>query len=333
MSATMRAVVISAPGGIEVLELRDVPRPAPSFAQVLVRVHAAALNRADIMQRQGRYPPPADSPADIPGMELAGEIAEVGPGVARWKVGQRVFGIVGGGAYAEYVVTHERLLAEIPDSLGYVDAAAIPEAFITANDALVEQASMRASELVLIHACASGVGLAAIQLTRALGGVPFGTARGAGKLDRAREYGLEDGWDASGDLGQLAARARDWSGGRGVNIVLDLVGGAYVAASLAALAPRGRLILIGTIAGAEATIPLGRVLSSRLTIRGTVLRNRPLEEKILATRAFETQVVPLYARGVMRATIDREYPIASVRDAHARLESNATVGKIVLLVS
>ena len=203
MSATMRAVVISAPGGVEVLELRDVPRPVPSFAQVLVRVHAAALNRADIMQRQGRYPPPADSPADIPGMELAGDIAEVGPGVARWKVGQRVFGIVGGGAYAEYVVTHERLLAEIPDSIGYVDAAAIPEAFITANDALVAQASMRASELVLIHACASGVGLAAIQLTRALGGVPFGTARGAGKLDRAREYGLEDGWDASGDIFQL----------------------------------------------------------------------------------------------------------------------------------
>jgi len=168
---------------------------------------------------------------------------------------------------------------------------------------------------------------------RALGGVPFGTTRGAGKLDLAREYGLEDGWDASGDLGQLAAHAREWSGGKGVNIVLDLVGGPYVAASLAALAPRGRLILIGTIAGTEATIPLGRVLSSRLTIRGTVLRNRPLEEKILAMRAFETQVVPLFARGILRAAIDREYPIASVRDAHARLESNATVGKIVLLVS
>lgn len=329
----MRAVVISAPGGVEVLELREVARPEPSYAQVLVRVHAAALNRADIMQRQGRYPPPADAPADIPGMELAGEIAAVGPGVARWKVGQRVFGIVGGGAYAEYVVTHERLLAEIPDSLGYADAAAIPEAFITAYDALVAQASMRASELVLIHACASGVGLAAIQLTRALGGVPFGTARGAGKLDRAREYGLEDGWDASDDLEHLATHARKWSGGTGVNIVLDLVGGAYVPASLAALAPRGRLILIGTIAGAEATIPLGRVLSSRLTIRGTVLRNRPLEEKILATRAFETHVVPLFARGILRAAIDREYPLADVRDAHARLESNATVGKIVLLVS
>lgn len=329
----MRAVVISAPGGVEVLELRDVARPAPSYAQVLVRVHAAALNRADIMQREGRYPPPADAPADIPGMEFAGEVAAVGPGVMRWKIGQHVFGIIGGGAYAEFVVTHERLLAEIPASLGYAEAAAIPEAFITAYDALVAQASMRASELVLVHAAASGVGLAAIQLTRALGGVPFGTARGAGKLDRAREYGLEDGWDASGDLGQLATHARRWSGGKGVNIVLDLVGGAYVAASLAALAPRGRLILIGTMAGTEATVPLGRILASRLTIRGTVLRVRPLEEKILATRAFEEQVVPLFARGVLRATIDREYPLAGVRDAHARLESNETVGKVVLRVS
>ncbi|MGH7632693.1 MAG: alcohol dehydrogenase catalytic domain-containing protein, partial [Gemmatimonadaceae bacterium] len=189
MSATMRAVVITAPGGADVLELRDVARPAPSYAQVLVRVHAAGLNRADIAQREGRYPPPADAPADILGLEVAGEIAEVGPGVSRWKLGQRVFGIVGGGAYAEYVVTHEQMLAEIPAGLDYVQAAAIPEAFITAYDALVTQASLRASELVLVHAAASGVGLAAVQVTRALGGIPFGTARGAGKLDRAREYG------------------------------------------------------------------------------------------------------------------------------------------------
>ncbi len=333
MSETMRAVVIEGAGGVEVLELRDVERPSPGYAQLLVRVHATALNRADIMQRQGRYPPPADAPANIPGLEFAGEIAAVGPGVQRWQVGQRVFGIVGGGSYAEYLVTHHRLVSEIPASMSFSDAAAVPEAFITAHDALVTQAQLRASELVLIHAVASGVGLAAVQLSRALGAIPFGTARGKGKLDRAREYGLEDGWAATDDFAALAAEARRWSNGRGVNVVLELVGGAYVRASIAAMAPMGRLILIGTIAGAEAQLPLGRILALRLTIRGTVLRSRPFEEKILATRAFEEQVVPLLARGVVRPVIDRELPLTDVRAAHVCLESNENVGKIVLRVS
>jgi len=329
----MRAVVIATPGGPEVLELREVPRPSPSHAQVLVRVHATALNRADVLQRQGKYPAPADSPADIPGMELAGEVAEIGPGVTRWKVGQRVFGIVGGGAYAEYLVTHERLLAEIPSSLSYTDAAAVPEAFITAHDALVTQAQLRASEAVLIHAVASGVGLAAVQLTRALGAIPFGTARGKGKLERVKAYGLEDGWAATANLGELAEHAKRWTGGRGVNVVLDLVGGPYFPASIDAMAPLGRLMVIGTMAGRDAAIPLGRVLALRLTIRGTMLRGRAIEEKIAATRAFEEQVVPLLARGVVRAVVDRVFPLADVRAAHARMESNESIGKIVLRVS
>ena len=329
----MRAVVISTPGGPEVLELREVPRPSPSHAQVLVRVHATALNRADVLQRQGKYPAPADSPADIPGMEMAGEVAEIGPGVTRWKVGQRVFGIVGGGAYAEYLVTHERLLAEIPERLSYTDAAAVPEAFITAHDALVTQAQLRASEAVLIHAVASGVGIAAVQLTRALGAIPFGTARGKGKLERVKEYGLEDGWAPSGNLGELAEHAKRWTGGRGMNVVLDLVGGPYFPASIDAMAPLGRLMIIGTMAGRDAAIPLGRVLALRLTVRGTMLRGRAIEEKIAATRAFEEQVVPLLARGVVRAVVDRVFPLADVRAAHARMESNESIGKIVLRVS
>ena len=249
----MRAVVISAPGGVEVLELRDVARPTPSHAQVLVRVHAAALNRADILQRQGRYPAPADSPADIPGMELAGEVAEIGPGVSRWKVGQRVFGIVGGGAYAEYLVTHERLLAEIPDSLSYTEAAAVPEAFITAHDALVTQAQLRASETVLIHARG--------ERRRPRGGAADACARrhpvrhGAreGK-DRARRRSTDSrmAGPPPKSLGELAEHARRWSGGRGMNIVLDLVGGAYFPASIDAMAPLGRLMIIGTMAGRDA---------------------------------------------------------------------------------
>lgn len=329
----MRAVVITTPGGPEVLELRDVPKPSPSYGQVLVRVRATALNRADVLQRQGRYPAPADSPADVPGMELAGEIAEIGEGVSRWRVGQRVFGIVGGGAYAEFVVTHERLLAEIPNALSYEQAAAVPEAFITAHDALVTQAQLRASETVLIHAVASGVGLAAVQLTRALGALPFGTARGKGKIERARELGLEDGWEATGELQEMAVHAKRWSGGRGMNVVLDLVGGAYFPASVEAMAPLGRLMIIGTMAGREATIPLGRVLSSRITIRGTMLRGRALEEKIAATRAFEDQVVPLFSRGILRAVVDREFALADVRAAHMRMEANESIGKIVLRVS
>jgi NADPH:quinone reductase len=332
MSETMRAVVIAGAGGVDVLELREVARPLPGHAQVLVRVHATALNRADILQRQGRYPAPAGAPAQIPGLEFAGEVAGIGPGVERWTVGQRVLGIVGGGAYAEYLVTHERLLAEIPPALGFAEAAAVPEAFITAHDALVSQAQLRVSELVLVHAVASGVGLAAVQLTRALGGIPFGTSRSAWKLDRARELGLEDGWTASGDLEGLAAEARRWSHGRGMNVVLDLAGGPYVRASIAAMAPLGRLIVIGTIAGAESQLSLGRLLAARLTIRGTVLRARPLEEKILATRAFEAQVLPLLAKGAVRAVIDRELPLDEVRAAHTRLESNETIGKIVLRV-
>jgi NADPH2:quinone reductase len=329
----MKAVVITTPGGPEVLELRDVPRPSPSYAQVLVRVHATALNRADILQRQGRYPAPPDAPADIPGMEFAGEVAEIGAGVARWKVGQRVFGIVGGGAYAEYLISHERLLAEIPDSLSYVEAAAVPEAFITAHDALVTQASLHTCETVLIHAVASGVGLAAVQLTRASGAIPFGTARGAGKLDRAKEYGLEDGWAATEDLRELAVHAKRWSGGRGMNVVLDLVGGAYFPASIEAMAPLGRLMVIGTMAGRDAAIPLGRVLSQRITIRGTMLRGRSIEEKIAATRAFEEHVVPLFGRGIVRAVVDREFSLEDVRAAHMRMESNESIGKIVLRVS
>lgn len=329
----MRAVVIAKSGGAEVLELREVKRPSPSFAQVLVRVHAAALNRADIMQREGHYPAPADVPADIPGMEFAGEVAELGAGATRWKVGQRVFGIVGGGAYAEYLVSHERMLAEVPKSLGYIEAAAVPEAFITAHDALVTQAALRVSERVLIHAVASGVGLAATQIVRALGAIPYGTARGKGKIDRAREYGLEDGWTATDNFAELTAHAKRWSGGRGMNVVLDLVGGAYFAASIETMAPLGRLMIVGTLAGRESTMPLGRVLSSRLTIRGTMLRGRPIEEKIAATRAFEQQVVPLLARGVVRAAVDSELALDAVRAAHTRMESNETVGKIVLRVT
>jgi len=329
----MRAIVIARPGGPDVLELRDVPRPAPGYGQVLVRVRAAAVNRADILQREGRYPAPADAPPDIPGLEYAGEIAATGPGVRDWRVGQRVLGLVGGGSYAEYLVTHERMLADIPPALSWTDAAAVPEAFITAHDALVAGASLRAGERVLVHAVGSGVGLAAVQLACAMGASAYGSARRAAKIDAARAVGLADGVVVDGDLSPLVSAARGWGGGDGMDVVLDLVGGPYVRASIECLRARGRLVLIGTLAGRETTISLGRVMASRLTIRGTVLRARPLEEKIAATRAFAHEVVPLLARGAVRPTVDRVLPVRDASEAHRLVESNETRGKVVLAIA
>ena len=328
----MRAVVIPRFGGPEVLELREVPRPAPGEGQVLVRVHATALNRADLLQREGRYAAPAGSVAEVPGLEFAGEVAALGSGVQRWREGDRVFGITGGGAHAEYLVAHERAIAAAPAGLDWTTVAAVPEAYITAHDALVTQAAVRPSEAVLVHAVGSGVGLAAVQLARIAGAAPYGTARTADKIERAMVHGLVAGIALPSGLDPLGPAVEKWTGGRGVDVVLDLVGGDYVAAGIAAAAPKARLVLIGTVAGGRATIPLGVVLGKRLTIRGTVLRARPLEEKILATRAFEHEVVPLLAAGRLRPPIDTVFPLDEIRAAHERLASNATFGKVVVTV-
>jgi len=326
----MRAAVITRHGGPEVLEIRDVDRPEAGTGEVLVRVRASALNRADLLQREGRYPAPPGWPADIPGMEIAGEVVARGSGTYLWTEGNRVFGIVGGGGNAEFIVTHERTLAAIPSNLSWTEAAAVPEAFITAHDALVTQAQVRPSERVLIHAIGSGVGLAAMQLASAAGAIPFGDARSAEKIDRARELGLAEGVVVGDDLGIIAKRVLEWTENVGVEIVLDLVGGRYTPASIAAAAPQGRIILIGTMAGRDVSLPLGVILGKRLTIRGTVLRARPLEEKIAATRAFAAQVVPLFAQGVVRPVVDRVFPLDQIAAAHRHLESNTTFGKVVL---
>ena len=328
----MKAVVITRPGGVEVLELREVPTPQPAAGEVLVRVMASALNRADILQREGRYPAPPGAPADIPGIEFAGEVAALGAEAATWRVGQRVFGITGGGGHAEYLVAHEHTLAEVPANLTWTEAAAVPEAFLTAQDALWKQASLQPAERVLINAVGSGVGLAAVQLVRARNALPYGTARNPEKISRAREYGLEDGVTLRDSLDPLPARVAEWTSGRGFDVVLDLVGGAYVAASVSALALKGRLLLVGTLAGSSAQLDLRAVLSKRLRLIGTVLRARPLEEKIAATRAFAAEVVPLLAKGTLRAVVDGEFPLAEIRAAHQRMESNETFGKVVIRV-
>jgi putative PIG3 family NAD(P)H quinone oxidoreductase len=326
----MRAAIITRFGDPDVLEIRDVDTPAPTAFQVLVRIRASALNRADLLQRVGRYPAPNDSPRDIPGMELAGEVAAVGTSVSRWQLGDRVFGIAGGGAQAEYLAVNEDTLSPVPAGITWTDAAAVPEAFITAHDALISQAGMRAGERVLIHAVGSGVGLAACQLARAWGAIPYGTSRTSDKLERARAYGLEDGVVVEGEMEPLALAASRWTGGKGLDIILDLVGGPYVAPAIEMLATRGRLMLVGAVAGSQATIDVRRILGKRLTIRGTVLRARPLEEKVEVARAFERDVLPRLARGEVRPVIDSIFPLEQLPEAHRRMESNQSFGKIVV---
>ncbi|HYX67560.1 MAG TPA: NAD(P)H-quinone oxidoreductase [Terriglobales bacterium] len=326
---SMQAVVIARPGGPEVLEIREVPRPAPGSAEVLVRVRASALNRADVLQRQGRYPAPPGAPADIPGLEFAGEVAELGPNAGRWRPSQRVFGLTAGGGHAQYVVAHEQTLAEIPANLSWIQAAAIPEAFITAQDALA-QAGMRPGEAVLIHAVGSGVGLAAVQLVRALGAVPYGTSRTADKITRSQGFGLADGIALPAGLEDLPEAVRRWTAGKGVDVVVDLVGGPYLAASLAVMAARGRLVALTTSGGAKVEIEMKYLLGRRLTVIGSALRGRSLEEKIQVTERFAAQVVPLLAQGKVLPVLDSEFPIRQIQDAHRRMESNASFGKIAL---
>jgi putative PIG3 family NAD(P)H quinone oxidoreductase len=332
MNNTMQAVWISAFGGPEVLEIRTVGKPLFNDDHVLVRVRASSLNRADLLQRQGKYPPPPGFPAEIPGMEFAGQVAEVGSSVRRWKPGQRVFGLTGGGAHAEYVVTYENLLAEIPANLDWAQAAAVPEVFITAHDALWTQAQLRPGETVLIHAVGSGVGLAAVQLARAIQAVPYGTSRTAGKIEQAKPLGLEDGLVVSDNFDDLATAAEKWTAGKGINVLLDLVGGPYVKASQKAMAHKGRMLLVGTVAGGSYELDARYVMSKRLQIRGTVLRARSLEEKIAATRLFAAEVAPLLARGVLRPNVDSVFSLAEIAKAHQRLESNESFGKVVVIM-
>jgi putative PIG3 family NAD(P)H quinone oxidoreductase len=329
----MRAVVITSFGGVEGIGVREVDTPpAPTADRLRVRVHAAGLNRADILQRRGHYPPPPGYPLNIPGMEFAGEVESIGDAVRTWKVGDRVFGITGGGAQAEFVVVPESNLARIPAELDWVQAGAMPEVFITAHDALFTRASLHIGERVLIHAAASGVGSAAIQVAHAAGATVYGTSRTADKLQRIHELnlGLDQSVAVGGQPANFVEALQKWTNGAGVDVILDLVGGNYFVANLEALASRGRLICVGTTAGTKSEIDLGLLLRKRVSVIGTTLRGRSIEEKAEATRLFASSVLPLVSRGAIRPVIDHVYTADEIRDAHERMESNASVGKIVL---
>ena len=328
----MRAVCIREPGGPEVLELRDVDPPAPGRGEVAIDVRCTALNRADLLQRRGRYPAPAGTRGDIPGLEYAGIVAAAGPGVDGAVVGRRVMGLVPGAAYAERVVVAHDQTLPIPDGLSFEQAAAIPEAFCTAWDAL-RQADFDAGERVLVHAAGSGVGTAALQLARAMrAGRIFGTASRT-KLDRIAE--LELPLDVGIDYRRESFREvveRETDGG-GVDVILELVGAGYWADDLASLAHRGRLVLIGLMSGTEAGTDLATVLRRRLRIVGTVMRSRPPREKARLAAAVREQLLPWFADGTLAPVVERVFPLREVAEAHAFMEDNRNLGKIVLRVA
>jgi putative PIG3 family NAD(P)H quinone oxidoreductase len=326
----MKAVLFTGKGGPEVITYGETADPVPARGEVLVRVRAAALNRADLLQRRGLYPPPPGHRDDVPGLELAGEVVRAGEGVTAWATGDRVMAIAAGEAQAELAVVHERMLLRIPDGLSFEQAGALPEAGVTSHDALFTLGGLRPGAAVLVHAVGSGVSTAALQIAKAAGALVIGTSRTAEKLERARALGLDHGLLVGKDEPRFAEEVRRLTGKRGCPLVLDFVGGPYLAENLAALAPGGRIVVIGTMGGPKATLDLGVLMRARGTIVGTVLRPRPLEEKIAATQAFARDVLPLVARGLVKPVVDAVIPAAEVRAAHERMERNDSFGKLVL---
>lgn len=332
----MKAVYIKEFGGAENLEIREVEDlPKPTGNQVLVRVKASALNRADIVQRQGFYAAPKGYPERIPGLEFAGEVAEIGENVQNFKIGDRVFGITGGGGQAEFLLTEADTLAEIPKKLSFTEAAAVPEAFITAQDAIFTNGNLQENETLLIHAVGSGVGLAALQLAKAKNIKVLGTSRTAEKLEKCEELELDHGIitetkSINENPKIFAELIQHLTDGKGVDVILDLVGAVYFSANLESLALKGRLILVGLTGGRTAEFNLGLALMKRAKIIGTVLRSRSNIEKAEVTSKFIKEVLPLFELGKIKPNIDRIFDFQEIRAAHEYLESNESFGKVVV---
>lgn len=324
----MKALWITSFGGPEVLAVREAPDPGVGPDELIVRVRAAALNRADLLQRRGLYPAPPGAPSEIPGLEFAGEVEQCGALVTAWSPGDRVMGIVGGGGQAEKLRIHERMVLPIPPGMSFTDAAAVPEAFLTAYDALVVRGDLRAGQSVLLHAAASGVGTAAAAIAGVSGARVIALSRSEAKRRRLADLGVHRVLDPQ-DPGLPAAIAMA-AGGAGVDLVLDVLGAASWALNVAAAAPRGRIVLVGTLSGGKVEVDLGVVMRKRLTVVGTVLRSRPLEEKIELTQAFARTLLPLLAAGRLAPVVDRVLPLEEAAAAHAAMERNENFGKIVL---
>lgn len=319
----MKAVVIREAGGPEVLEIQERVAPPIGPGLVRVKVGAVGINRADLIQRRGGYPAPSGVPADIPGLEFAGTVSESAADTV--AVGARVMGLVAGAGYAEEVVVHHGELLTIPEHLSVEEAAAIPEVFLTAFDALT-QLGVSAGERVLVHAVGSGVGTAALQLCNLIGATPIGTSRTAEKLEKARTLGLALGVPVT-DPKSFAGEATSLGA---IDAVVDLVGGAYFEQTLACLGQRGRLLIVGLTAGAKAELNLAQLLRNRINVRGTNLRSRGLDEKIALVREFERRILPAFSTGRLQPIVDRSFSMEEVVAAHGYVESNANFGKVIL---
>jgi NADPH2:quinone reductase len=326
---TMTAVEIAKPGGPEVLVPKTLPVPKPGAGQILVKVAAAGVNRPDVAQRMGAYPPPPGH-SPLPGLEVAGEVAAVGTGVSRWKVGDTVCALVNGGGYAQYCIAEDPIALPVPAGLDMVRAAGVPETFFTVWNNVFERGRLAAGEWLLVHGGSSGIGTTAIQLAKAFGAKVIATAGSADKCkactdlgaDRAVNYRTED----------FVAAVKDATGGKGADVILDMVAGGYTERNVVAAAEDGRIVQIAVLGGAEVTFNISRLMMKRLTLTGSTLRPRTREVKAGFARALEEKVWPLLASGKVKVVMDSTFPLAKAADAHRRLESSGHIGKIVLTV-
>ncbi len=323
----MRAVVLSGHGGPEVLTFADIPTPQIGPEEVLVQVRATSLNRADLLQRMGFYPDPFPGEHEVPGMEFSGSVQAVGERVRAWKVGDEVMGIVSGGAYAEQLVVHERQAMRIPRGVSLADAAAIPEVFITAWDALVLQGGLTSGRWALVHAGASGVGTAAVQICKAIGAHVIATCS-TGKVDAVKALGADVVVDYT--CADFVDAVKTATGGRGVDVVLCVIGGDYLDRNVASLAHKGHIVQVGVMGGGNMSFNLAALMPKRAKLSGTVLRARPIEEKIAISQRFSAEIIPLFESGKIRPVIDCRYPFSDIAHAHEHMAANANTGKIVI---
>ena len=323
----MKAVFYEGTGGPEVIEVREVPPPVPKPGEVIVDVVAAGLNRADVQQRRGVYPPPPGA-SDIPGLEVSGRIAALGNDVNGWQVGDEVCALLAGGGYAEQVAVPAGQLMTVPEGVDLVTAAALPEVTATIFSNLFMAAGVQAGESVLIHGGGGGIGTMAVQMVRAFGGLPIVTAGSQAKLDVVRPLGAQVLINYKEE--DFVARVKEATGGRGADVILDVVGAKYLQRNLDALATSGRLVVIGLQGGAKAELNLGELMSKRAAVIGTTLRSRPVEEKSAIVRAVMTHVWPLVASGDIAAQVGRTYPLDSAAEAHEYFDSGEHIGKILL---
>lgn len=324
----MKAVIITRPGGPEVLQITDRPKPTFTTTEVLVKVAAAGINRPDVFQRKGNYPPPAGAPQDIPGLEIAGTIAEVGADVARWKVGDKVCALVMGGGYAEYCNVPEGQCLPVPENLSFIEAASLPETFFTVWSNVFDRGQLKTNESLLVHGGSSGIGVAAIQMAVALGSTVYVTAGSDEKCKFCEGLGASKAINYKTQ--KFPEVIKELTNGKGVDVILDMIGGDYTPGNIQSLGEEGRLVMINTMKGKDVQIDLSQVMRKRLSITGSMLRSRSVEFKSAIAQNLERHVWPLLISGKIKPIIHSVFPAAEASKAHQLMESSEHIGKIVL---